>query len=90
MKNMESIPYKHAIGSLMYLMVSTRPDIASSIQVFSKYMENPGIEHWQGVKRVKRYLKSSMGLCLTLEQPWVQYWSRVQFWTPKFVFFDRT
>ena len=51
-QKMEDIPYRQAIGSLMYLMVSTRPDIASSIQVFAKYMQNPGIEHWEGVKRV--------------------------------------
>ena len=68
LKEMEGVPYREAIGSLMYLMVSTRPDIASSIQVFSKYMQNPGREHWQGVKRVLRYLKTTVGLCLRYER----------------------
>ena len=45
MKRMEDIPYRQAIGSLMYLIVSTRPDLASSIQVLAKYMQNPGIDH---------------------------------------------
>ena len=67
-QKMEDIPYRQAIGSLMYLMVSTRPDIASSIQVFAKYMQNPGIEHWEGVKRVFRYLKTTMRLCLRYER----------------------
>ena len=52
----------------MYLMVSTRPDIASSIQVFAKYMQNPGVEHWEGVKRVSRYLKSTMKMCVRYER----------------------
>ena len=67
-QKMEDTPYRQAIGSLMYLMVSTRPDIASSIQVFAKYMQNPGIEHWEGVKRVFRYLKTTMRLCLRYER----------------------
>ena len=67
-KIMEGVPYKQAIGSLMYLMVSTRPDIASSIQVFAKYMQNPGVEHWEGVKRVFRYLKSTMKMCVRYER----------------------
>ena len=67
-KIMETVPYKQAIGSLMYLMVSTRPDIASSIQVFAKYMQNPGVEHWEGVKRVFRYLKSTMKMCVRYER----------------------
>ena len=68
MKRMEDIPYRQAIGSLMYLMVSTRPDLASSIQVLAKYMQNPGIDHWEGVKRVFRYLKTTMNLCLRFEK----------------------
>ena len=67
-KTMEVTPYREAIGSLMYLMVSTRPDLGSSIQVFSKYMQNPGPEHWLGVKRVFKYLKQTMGLCLRYER----------------------
>jgi hypothetical protein len=66
-KKMESVPYKEAIGSLMYLMVCTRPDLAASIQVFAKYMQNPGEEHWQGVKRVFRYLKTTQDKCLRYE-----------------------
>ena len=44
-KAMEEVPYIQAIGSLMYLMVSTRRDIARSKHMFSKDMQNPGLEH---------------------------------------------
>jgi hypothetical protein len=40
------------VGSLMYVMVSTRPNISHAVGVVSRYMENPGKEHWEAVKWV--------------------------------------
>ena len=48
--DMMKIPYASAIGSLMYAMVCTRPDIAYAIRVVSWFMSNPGREHWNAVK----------------------------------------
>ena len=42
---MSEVPYASAVGSLMYAMVCTRPDITQAVRVFSKYMSNPGKEH---------------------------------------------
>ena len=39
---MANIPYRSAIGRLMYLMVSTRPDLAAAVGILSRFMENPG------------------------------------------------
>jgi hypothetical protein len=41
-KEMESIPYAQAVGSLMYAMTSTRPDICYAIGLVSRYQSNPG------------------------------------------------
>jgi hypothetical protein len=41
----------------MYVMVCTRPDIAHAVGVVSKYMNNPGKEHWDEVKWILRYLR---------------------------------
>jgi hypothetical protein len=62
---MEKIPYKSAVGSLMYAMVSTRPDIAHAVGVVSRFMSNPGKTHWEAVKWILRYLKgtSDYALC---------------------------
>lgn len=49
-------PYREAIGALMYLMVGTRPDIAFPVGKLAKYVENPGVNHWQAVKRLLRYI----------------------------------
>ena len=48
--HMEKVPYASAIGSLMYAMVCTRPDIAQAVGAISRYMNNPGKVHWEAVK----------------------------------------
>ena len=40
-EQMDKIPYSNAIGSLMYSMVSTRPDISFVMSVLSRFMSNP-------------------------------------------------
>jgi hypothetical protein len=64
-EDMSHVPYASAVGSLMYAMVYTRPDIAHAVGVLSRYMSKPGKEHWTTVKRVFRYLcgTASYGLC---------------------------
>ena len=64
-KHMASVPYASTVGSLMYAIVCTRPDIAHAVGIVSKYMENPGKEHWEAVKWLLRYLRdtSNTSLC---------------------------
>ena len=38
---MARVPYASAVGSLMYVMVCTRPDIANAVGVASPYIVNP-------------------------------------------------
>jgi hypothetical protein len=56
---MSRVPYSLAVGSLMYVMVCTRPDIAHAVGVVSRYMKNPGKEHWEVVKWILWYLKGT-------------------------------
>jgi hypothetical protein len=53
---MSKLPYSSVVGSLMYAMVCTRPDIAHEVEVVRRYMNNPGKEHWEAVKWTHRYL----------------------------------
>ncbi|GJT87483.1 retrotransposon protein, putative, ty1-copia subclass [Tanacetum coccineum] len=42
-ERMSKVPYANAVGSLMYLMVCTRPDIAYVVSIVSRYLANPGL-----------------------------------------------
>jgi len=57
---MINVPYREAVGSLIYAMLGTRPDIAQSCSEVSRYMSNPGQTHWIAVKRILRYLKGTI------------------------------
>eukprot|EP00253_Pinus_taeda_P021795 PITA_21795 len=57
MDYMSKVPYASAVGSLMYAMVCTRPDISHVVGVVSRYMKNPRKEHWMAVKQILSYLK---------------------------------
>ena len=62
---MANIPYREAIGSLMYAAIGTRPDIAFAVSTLSQFLENPGEVHWEGVKRIFRYLLGTKNWRLT-------------------------
>lgn len=56
-----SIPYKEAIGGLLYLYTRTRPDIAQAVGMLSRKSSKPSTADWRGVKRVMRYLSGTEG-----------------------------
>jgi hypothetical protein len=62
---MAKVPYREAIGSLMYASVATWPDITFAISYLSQFLENPGRVHWEAVKRVLRYLSGTKTHALT-------------------------
>jgi len=47
---MSRVPYASAVGSLMYAMICTRPDIGQAVAVVSQFMADSGKEHWNVVK----------------------------------------
>lgn len=51
------LEYARVIGSLMYLTNCTRPDLAHSVNVLSRYTSNPGHKHWKAITRVLNYLR---------------------------------
>ena len=71
------LQYSQVIGSLMYLMNATRPDIAYSVSRLSRYTSNPGKDHWEALVRVLRYLKYTItyGLHYTKYPPVLEGYS---------------
>ena len=56
-EEMRHIPYASAIGSLMYVMLCTRPDICYAVGIVGRYQSNPGLAHWTAVKTIFNYLR---------------------------------
>ncbi|KAL2248460.1 UNVERIFIED_CONTAM: Retrovirus-related Pol polyprotein from transposon TNT 1-94 [Sesamum indicum] len=56
--------YAKIIGSVMFLMNYTRPDIAYAVSRLSRYTHNPSNEHWNALRRLLRYLKWTINLTL--------------------------
>ncbi|GKD09663.1 retrovirus-related pol polyprotein from transposon TNT 1-94 [Tanacetum coccineum] len=63
---MSRVSYASVVGSLIFAMICTRPDIAHSVGVVSRYMVEPGKKHWESIKRILGYIKgtSDVALCL--------------------------
>lgn len=49
---MKHIPYREAVGSLMYASLSSRPDILYAVTTISRFSSNPGSAHWDAVRRI--------------------------------------
>jgi len=58
-EDMQHIPYREALGALMFVYQGTRPDIASALTSLGRFTANPGKAHWTALKRVFRYLKGT-------------------------------
>ncbi|KAG2761056.1 hypothetical protein PC111_g25317 [Phytophthora cactorum] len=58
-ETMANVPYRNAVGCLMYLMVGTRPDLAAAVGVLSQFAADPCPTHWQALKRVFRYIQGT-------------------------------
>jgi hypothetical protein len=62
---MTHVPYREAVGSLMYASLGTRPDISYAVTTVSRFSSNPGQAHWDAVRRIYRYLSGTKELKLT-------------------------
>lgn len=60
-----SVPYRQAIGCLMFLYICTRPDIGFAVCCLAKFSEEPLVPHWVAVKRVLRYIAGTRDFGIT-------------------------
>ncbi|KAK8554175.1 hypothetical protein V6N12_031146 [Hibiscus sabdariffa] len=63
-ERMSQIPYASAIGSIMYAMICTRPDLSYALSMTSRYQANPGEGHWTAVKNILKYLRRTKDVFL--------------------------
>ena len=57
--------FQSAIGSLMYAMTQTRPDLGYTVSKLSRYSHNLGEAHWKAIKHVFKYLLGTRNLRIT-------------------------
>ena len=63
-ERMKVVPYASAIGSIMYAMLCTRPDVCLAISLAGRYQSDPGVDHWTAVKNILKYLKRTKDMFL--------------------------
>ena len=71
-EGMKEVPYSSAIGSIMYAMLCTRPDIAQAVSVVSRFQANPGQGHWTAMKNILKYLRRTKEFCLVFDSSSLQ------------------
>ena len=65
---MKKTPYRGAIGGLSHLCRLTRPDLQFATFYHSRYQSDPGVRHWQSMKRIFRYLRGTTKAALTYDK----------------------
>ncbi|GJR14026.1 hypothetical protein Tco_0796678 [Tanacetum coccineum] len=63
-KCMQRVPYTLAVGSLMYVVRCTRPDVAFAQNITSRFQQNPRELHWTAVKNILKYLRTTKDMFL--------------------------
>jgi uncharacterized protein (UPF0218 family) len=61
---MKMVSYVLAIGSIMYVILCTRPDVSYALSMTSRYQKDPGDDHWTAVKNILKYLRMTKDLIL--------------------------
>ncbi|XP_062119202.1 secreted RxLR effector protein 161-like [Humulus lupulus] len=64
---MDNVPYASGVGSLMYSMVCTRPDLAQAMSIISRFIFYPGEPHWEALKWILRYVKGTLDIGLVYD-----------------------
>lgn len=62
---MKNKPYREALGSLMWLQVATCPDLSYTVNLLSRFANNPGIPHWNAIKHAFGYIRGTLNYGIT-------------------------
>ena len=66
-ERVDRLPYQKLVGSLIYAMVNTRPDLAYVTGALSQHLQEPRVSHWKAAQRVLRYIQPTQDLQLTFQ-----------------------
>ncbi|GFY15441.1 putative RNA-directed DNA polymerase from transposon X-element [Trichonephila clavipes] len=66
-REMKIIPYRNVLGCLSFLSGQTRPDISYTVNIFSQFQNDPGLEHWYGLLKLFGYVNKTKHYKLRLD-----------------------
>ena len=72
-----NFPYRNIVGSLMYAMLGTRPDLATAVSVVSKYLDKPKPTHVKLVQHILKYLQIKSKLQIKISKLWIGNFNRI-------------
>ena len=64
-ETMHQTPYLSAVGAVMYLATTTRPDITYTVGVLARFNSNTGWTHWLAIKHLLHYMKATLDYPIT-------------------------
>ncbi|GJX74858.1 retrotransposon protein, putative, ty1-copia subclass [Tanacetum coccineum] len=64
LKRMQNVPYASVVGSIMYVVRCTRPDVAFAQNITSRFQQNPGDLYWTTIKNILKYLRNTKDMFL--------------------------
>jgi len=65
---MKNIPFHEVLGSLMWLQVAIRPDLAFSVNKLARFSHNLGRAHWNALKHILAYIKGTIDYGITYKR----------------------
>ena len=61
-------PFRELVGGLMWLAISTRPDIANAVRSVARYSSTPKAIHWKAALGILAYIKGTSSLGITFQR----------------------
>ncbi|GJY95772.1 retrotransposon protein, putative, ty1-copia subclass [Tanacetum coccineum] len=88
LKRIQNVPYDSAMGSIMYAVRCTRPNVAFAQNITSRFQQNPGDLHWTTVKNILKYLRNTKDMFLVYGAEYIAAYdaSKEAVWVRKFIF----
>ena len=64
----ESWPIRKLVGGLMWLAISTRPDISNAVRSVARYCSTPKVIHWKAALGILAYINGTSGFGITYQR----------------------
>ena len=64
----ESWPFRELVGGLIWLAISTRPDISNAVRSAARYCSTPKVIHWKAALSILAYINGTSDFGITYQR----------------------